>query len=611
MIKNIREDRIRVFENLVDNCTDYDLTQLDEDYMTVSCKKHGKTKRLYWRYVEKILENACIFCETAASVNDQKFLVRAKLEFIKDFELEGFIFDYFIPSLNLIVDKKVKYLRIPAKGGSTAEIRELNNSNLRDFYFMKETEFSKISEDSYSYISIKTWSELAPLLDKNKSFVNDKAKDEALNSKNFDYECDLGHQWSLAKKRSNPSCPYCSNREVLCGFNDFGCLNKSLLKEWNDDRDPHSFVTGSNSYVQWKCLAEGHTWSAPVKSRRDGANCDECSVKNKISVVKRNSGKLLKEVNPSLASEITKEIDREVVTPGTHRKIEWNCNNYDHTFFMSPNRRKRRNCTVCSGYVLLAGFNTISTYPEISKELVDSSKADTVSYRSLEPLEWQHINEADGKLHIWKATPSSRIQYNSGCHICINLLVTPGINDVATTHPKLAAQWSIKNTIKPTEISFGSNERILFECLKGHSWSALMKAASKGESRCLDCDPDSVKYRSKAEIDVENFVKSLLKDDSLVESNVRRFKSHGVHEIDIFVNELIAIDYNGDFWHQEGVFKPIGFHDAKSKALADLNLVEIAIWESDWVSNRPACEATIHNTLHEYFPELLKESIEV
>ena len=32
-----------------------------------------------------------------------------------------------------------------------------------------------------------------------------------------------------------------------------------------------------------------------------------------------------------------------------------------------------------------------------------------------------------------------------------------GINDLATLKPELAAEWSKKNTLKPTEVSIGSH----------------------------------------------------------------------------------------------------------------------------------------------------------
>ena len=42
--------------------------------------------------------------------------------------------------------------------------------------------------------------------------------------------------------------------------------------------------------------------------------------------------------------------------------------------------------------------------------------------------------------------------------------VIPGINDVATKCPKVAAMWSDKNTFSPSKVAAGSRRKFTFVC---------------------------------------------------------------------------------------------------------------------------------------------------
>ena len=42
--------------------------------------------------------------------------------------------------------------------------------------------------------------------------------------------------------------------------------------------------------------------------------------------------------------------------------------------------------------------------------------------------------------HEWDSSIYDRVKLNSQCHVCSNLSVLAGFNDLATTHPDLAAE---------------------------------------------------------------------------------------------------------------------------------------------------------------------------
>lgn len=393
--------------------------------------------------------------------------------------------------------------------------------------------------------------------------------------------CYLGHGWSSVKKLSK--CPYCTNRKVLEGFNDFGCKHPQLIDEWSDSNDssPHDFVWGSNTSIEWKC-SNGHVWTAPIASRSKGAGCRKCFFQKakEDDLWNNRQTKFLKDERPDLFREVANRKENNSISFSSHKKIEWKCH-FGHLYMLAPNvRMGGRGCPYCSGRKVFAGFNDISSkLPHLVDELVNASDGKR-PYWERKPIEWKHIAE-NGIEHIWSMTAQSRLD-GGNCTVCSSKTIVVGINDVATTHPEIAAQWAPSNAIKPTEVTRGSRERIDFICHKGHEWIAAVKDATFGKASCVDCRPTKDYFRSKAEMEVCEFVSTLAE----VEENVKRFKKYGVNEIDCFCpNEEIAIDYNGIWWHQE-VFKGKDYHKNKAAAIKSLGFAHVVIWEDNWVANK-------------------------
>ncbi len=60
--------------------------------------------------------------------------------------------------------------------------------------------------------------------------------------------------------------------------------------------------------------------------------------------------------------------------------------------------------------------------------------------------------------------------------------IVPGVNDLATVNPYLAAQWdyTVNDDLKPTMISAGSSKKVGWICMKGHQWSATIASRNAG-----------------------------------------------------------------------------------------------------------------------------------
>ncbi len=99
---------------------------------------------------------------------------------------------------------------------------------------------------------------------------------------------------------------------------------------------------------------------------------------------------------------------------------------------------------------------------------------DAVSYGS-NKIYWWH-----GKCgHEWTASPKSR-SAGEKCPICANERILIGFNDLASTHPSLAGEWSDRNELKPTELTAGSHKKVWWHGKCGHEWEAVVKNRTGG-----------------------------------------------------------------------------------------------------------------------------------
>ena len=92
------------------------------------------------------------------------------------------------------------------------------------------------------------------------------------------------------------------------------------------------------------------------------------------------------------------------------------------------------------------------------------------------------------KGHSWQAEVKSRTLLGAGCPVCAGKTVVPGVNDLATLRPELAAQWHPERNLPltPERIAPGSHKRVWWVCGKGHVWQAAAAARANGE-RCPVC----------------------------------------------------------------------------------------------------------------------------
>ncbi|MGN1004299.1 MAG: zinc-ribbon domain-containing protein [Oscillospiraceae bacterium] len=100
-----------------------------------------------------------------------------------------------------------------------------------------------------------------------------------------------------------------------------------------------------------------------------------------------------------------------------------------------------------------------------------------LSYGSKRKVWWRC-----GEGHEWQAVVHTRTGSGSGCPVCAGKQVLPGVNDLASRYPELAAQWHPSKNAPwtPADVLPGSHKKVWWRCEKGHEWQAIVKSRASG-----------------------------------------------------------------------------------------------------------------------------------
>lgn len=88
----------------------------------------------------------------------------------------------------------------------------------------------------------------------------------------------------------------------------------------------------------------------------------------------------------------------------------------------------------------------------------------------------------------WDAFPATVLR-SCSCPCCTNRVAVTGINDLATTHSQIAAEWNHERNgeLEPTDVVAGSSKRVWWRCHEGHEWQAIIYRRKAGSGNCPVC----------------------------------------------------------------------------------------------------------------------------
>lgn len=136
--------------------------------------------------------------------------------------------------------------------------------------------------------------------------------------------------------------------------------------------------------------------------------------------------------------------------------------------------KRTGDCPVCSGKVIVSGYNDLFTcYPDLMNDWdFNKNDADGISPHELSSgthlKVWWKCSKCE---HEWRAQVYSRTGSGTGCPACAGKVVVPGYNDLEMRFPNIAAEWDRdRNDKKPSEVVPFSHEKVYWICPNGHSY---------------------------------------------------------------------------------------------------------------------------------------------
>lgn len=79
------------------------------------------------------------------------------------------------------------------------------------------------------------------------------------------WQGECGHEWyrPVFKQVNNPDCPYCTNKELLEGFNDLETLYPENAEDWHPWRNngllPKNVIANRQFVAWWQCKICGQS----------------------------------------------------------------------------------------------------------------------------------------------------------------------------------------------------------------------------------------------------------------------------------------------------------------------------------------------------------------
>ena len=278
--------------------------------------------------------------------------------------------------------------------------------------------------------------------------------------------------------------------------------NKELMSEWdwtaNAELDPKRITVQSKKSANWICTKCGHKWAAVIGNRASNhTGCPLCA--NRVCVPGKND---LTSVFPEIAKEWhpTKNGDLlpQMFTYGTKKNVWWKCGKCGHEYQTAINHRTNRShksgCPLCSiSSHAVSGINDLGTeYPEIGKEW-NWNKNDNLIPNEFKSSSYKYVWwKCKGCSYEWRDRIINRVK-GKKCPNCADKYeknVYPGVNDLATTHPEVAAEWhpSKNEKLTPKDVKAGTSKTVWWTCKKcGYEWQRSVRNQVETKTGCPFC----------------------------------------------------------------------------------------------------------------------------
>lgn len=280
-----------------------------------------------------------------------------------------------------------------------------------------------------------------------------------------------------------------------------------------DGWDPASVTAGSDRKLGWVC-SRGHRWTASVGNRARGRGCPVCA--GRALVVGEND---LATSHPELSRQAHGWDPRQVLAGSAVRK-DWICAaGHIWTTLVTVRTKNAAGCPACAGQRPIVGVtDLVTTHPGVA-ETAHGWDPTTAMAGTSARRPWRC---SEG--HVYEMPVKKRTS-GQGCYYCSGHRVLMGFNDLATTHPSVAAEaygWD------PRSVSRSSGRKKPWICAEGHVFEQVVAMRTAQGCGCPTCATTGFRgelpahlYLVQAQINGIQFVKF-----GITNSLVTRMRAH-------------------------------------------------------------------------------------
>ncbi len=283
-------------------------------------------------------------------------------------------------------------------------------------------------------------------------------------------------------------------------FAAFMVNNPDVVKaDWDYDLNfpltPEMVKPHSSKYAHWICKQnKNHRWTAPISSISNGFGCSRCANRYQYSTeewIEQAMEVHGDKYDYSKVEYVNSDTDVVIICT-THGEFKQN-----------PSRHLSGNgCPWCVGQ---GGFHPLNSLAKVRPDLALEWDYEHIGNKGLTPRDvaindsvneyWWKCN--NGKPHSYKASISFRISRDSGCAVCHGKQISYDTS-LEFLRPDLAKEWHDSNTIKPSEVSLGSEIRVKWKCNNPdhpiYETSVISRAKSK--FGCKYCSGDKKSHEA-------------------------------------------------------------------------------------------------------------------
>lgn len=378
-----------------------------------------------------------------------------------------------------------------------------------------------------------------------------------------------------------------------------------------DEHIRNTISPKANRNVALRCVHCGHHWTAKLSNittrfeKTGTVRCPVCDPHTNTVTPGIND---LATTHPELATLCADPADATRVSRGSGAAVTWQCPvDPAHRPVASPNAIIKTTadgahhfaCPFCAGKQVCPGNNDLATtHPEIAIQCVNPQDAYTHVAGSNAVITWRC--DKHPILVTWDASIATRTRQHTGCPVCAGTRVIAGENDLATTHPELAAEIASEhNVLSATDVTAGSHTKLIWRCSDNptHTWTATIKDRVRG-TRCPLCGNHHTSQQEEA---LYADVCALLPNHTVLRAAPIPGSTHPgkPQTMDIYIPALnTAIEFNGCYFHSDAVGTPPNYHADKTALCRDAGITLIHIFSDDWERNPDLVRTMLAYKLH-------------